>query len=567
MVTSSRLDANPSAKIGTLQAMNLDARSPAQNNAPTGGSENGNVPFAQPVTLPVSPEILELEDAMELEIQVEPEGIVEAAEQLLREGAPHDFDVVVIGAGPGGIAAALGCARGGLHTALVEEREIGGTALNRGGIGSKSLLQSVEVLRQVRDAKQFGIEVSGEVSPDFGAMQGRKNEIIARLRADATRELENAGVEILVGQAHFVEAHTLDIAAPGTETRCVSAIHIVIAVGGVPARIEVEGAYLPGVVTSDEILEQNFVPVRLIIAGAGAIGIEFATIFAALGAQVTILEKSSAVLPSEDGNIQKACRASLEKQGIAVKTGAEIQKIDLQLQVAGFEGEATLQVAFLQNDELQLVPADQVLLATARRCNWDALRLENAGISVESGKIEVDEIRQTSVSGVYAIGDCVRRVGWANQAAMEGNEVAATLLGIGAQTESRFVPVCYFTHPEMATVGLSLDAAADLGIEAGAEKFAFLDCRRAAIGGETGGFVKIVFEAGTERLLGCQIIGPRASELINEMALALSLGATVSALVATLHAYPTLGEALQGAASAAQQAPRGAFDGETPAQS
>jgi dihydrolipoamide dehydrogenase len=481
-------------------------------------------------------------DEPDLDLSLDPENIVEAAEQLLREGAPHDFDVLVIGAGPGGLAAAQSAAQGGLHTAIIEEREIGGVCLNRGCIPTKTLLESIGVLRMLRRAKNFGIDVLGETKPDFVAMHARKVEVVSHLRDQAQEVLEEAGVEQIEGKARFVEAHTIEVEKNG-QVRRITAVHIIIATGGKPTRLPIPGNDLPGVVTSDEILEQTAIPRNLVVAGAGAIGVEFASIFAELGCKVTILEKADTVLPGEDEDIQREMTSSLAEMGIELLTGVSIGSIDAQNGGFGLN--------FEHQGTARTILTDQVLLAAGREANIVNLDLEKVRIEVVDGKIWVDEEKQTSVSGVYAIGDCIRRVGWAHQAAMEGRDVAFTILGQKSEIDTRFVPTCYYTFPEVASVGLTLKNAQELGIDATSGRFSFRSNGRAATTGDNGGFVKLVIERETARLLGCQIIGPRATEMINEVSLALRNGASAEVFVDSLHAHPSFAEVLPGAARAA----------------
>lgn len=499
---------------------------------------------SSPIALPLPGELLVAEEEIgtEAEAEIDPESIVEAAEMLLREGAPHDFDVLVIGAGPGGLAAAHHAARGGLHVAIVEEREVGGVCLNRGCIPTKTLLESIGILRTLRRAREFGISLGGDLTPDFAAMHLRKSEVVASLRVQTRKMLEDAGVEIIEGRARFVEEHTVEIEGQG-QVRRVMAVHVVIATGGLPARLPIPGADLPLVATSDEILEQTFIPPRLIVAGAGAVGVEFASIFAELGSRVTLLERLSTVLPGEDEDVQHEMQRSLEGMNIQMELEASMESIEAQ--------DGALKVTFERDGRKQVIEADQLLLATGRAANFADMGLEKAGILAEGGKISVDEENETNVGGVYAIGDCIRRVGWAHQAALEGREVADKILGVASDIDARYVPACYYTFPEVASVGLTLKAAHELGIEARAGKFSFRSNGRAATTGDNAGFVKLVVENGSDRLLGCQIIGPRATEIINEVSVALRSGATAYALTDALHAHPTFAEVLPGAARAA----------------
>lgn len=490
-----------------------------------------------PIDAPL--ELLET-NGMPLESEpIDPESVVEAAEQLLREGAPHDFDVIIIGAGPGGLACAGRAAEGGLNVALIESREVGGVCLNRGCIPTKTLLESVGALRLVRRAGAFGISVSAQ-NVDFPAMQRRTREVVETLRRQAIERLKDEGVTLIEGRARFVDEHTLEI--DGTETRRLSAVHVVIATGGRPARLPVAGNDLPGVLTSDEALELQIVPESMVVAGAGAVGVEFAMIFAELGARVTILEKADAVLPGEDADIQSEMARSLEECNIKVELNAEIQSID--------ENENGLVVSWARDEKTNGAQAQFVLLAAGRKANVEELELESVGIETQDGHIFVDENGATSLGGVWAIGDCVRRVGWAHQAALEGARVADALLGVQTDIDDRFVPACYYTFPEVASVGMTLDEAREKGIEARVGKCDFRVNGRANASGDNGGFVKLVVDE-SGKLLGAQIIGPRATELINEIAIALRQGATAHQLADALHAHPTFAETLPGAARAA----------------
>ena len=499
-------------------------------------------PTTEPEIVPeVAEELLETAFRLPSDEALDTDDLIDAAEELLRQGAPHDFDVAIIGAGPGGLACAAQLAQSNLKVCVIEAREIGGVCLNRGCIATKTLLESVGALRVVRRAASFGVGIAGEISVDFGAMQTRKRAVIAQLRAAALQSLQETGATIVRGTARFVDEHTLEIDGP--QARTLTAVHVVVASGGVPLKLPVEGADLPGVLTSDEILELKMVPATLIVVGGGAVGVEFASIFAAVGARVTILEKAARILPGEDRDIQDEMQRSLEQSAIEVVCDADLKSIE--------SGGAGLRAHFARAGQTETREATLILMATGRRANLDELNLAAAGVKMEDRHVRVDASYETSTAGVWAIGDCIRRVGWAHQAALEGRRVADCILGVECEAQALFVPSCYYTFPEVATVGLTLEAAQDLGIEARVGRFPFRANGRAATAGDEGGFVKIVVENQSDKILGAQIIGPRATELINEIALAMRQNHGAQSLADALHAHPTFAEVLPGAARAA----------------
>ncbi len=503
-----------------------------------------------PTTLPkpdtqeeLAEELLETAFIPPSDEALDTDDLIDAAEELLRQGAPHDFDVAIIGAGPGGLACATQLAQSELKVVVIEDREIGGVCLNRGCIPTKTLLESVGALRLVRRASAFGVGISGEITVDFAAMQNRKRRVVESLRRASVEQLKEAGVSILRGKARFVDEHTLEISGP--DARELTAVHVVIATGGLPMKLPIEGAELEGVLTSDEALQLESVPASMMVIGGGAVGVEFASIFAEVGARVCILEQQSQILPGEDEDIQRAMRASLEKSEIEIVSGAELQRIE--------NGGDGLIAHFECDGQNQRRTATLILMAAGRRANLDELNLDAADVRGENDHVDVDENNETSTGGVWAIGDCIRRVGWAHQAALEGRRVAHNIRGLESDADTQFVPSCYYTFPEVATVGLTLEAARDLEIEARVGKFPFRANGRANTSGDEGGFVKIVVEVGSDKILGAQIIGPRATELINEIALAMRQDQGALTLADSLHAHPTFAEVLPGAARAALQ--------------
>lgn len=494
-------------------------------------------------TLPILDDLL-LPAPPELE-EIDPEAVVEEAELLLRESAPHDFDVLVLGAGPGGYVAAIRAAQLGARVGLVEEREVGGVCLNRGCIPTKSLLESVDVMRLLRRAEEYGIEVSGTFKPNMAQMNARRKDVVAQLRGNVEHLLRQHQVETVVGRARFLDGHTVEVRHENGVTREIRAVHVIIATGGVPLRLPVDGADLPGVITSDELLQSDHVPRHLAVIGGGAVGVEFAYLYKQLGAQATLLEMAPMIMASEDEDISREMTKILQGYGVAIETNAKLLRIEAT------EGDE-MNIVFEREGREETLRADWVLMAAGRKANTQDLGLEEAGIKIEKGRVVVDEKCETSVGGVYAIGDVTRDVGWAHQAAAEGKAVAERIMDQPVTIDLEHVPSCYYTHPEIASAGKTKKAADEAGLKTRVGIFQFRANGRAASAGDHEGFVKVVIDDVTEKLLGCQIIGPRATDLISEAVLALKTGQTVDELVGAIHAHPTFSEALPEAALAAR---------------
>jgi len=486
----------------------------------------------------------ELEAALELDAG----NVVEEAEQMLRESAPHDFDLLVIGGGPGGMAAAIRAAELGAHVGLVEEREIGGAHLHRGCMAARALLESVEVLRVVRHAREFGIAV-GEAKIDFAAMQKRKRRVLAELREGLEASLQKHNVEVIAGHARFVGEHIVEIeSANEGAARRINAVHIVIATGSVAARPAISGVDLPGVVTCDELLQTEIVPQNLVAIGANAAGLELASLFHELGARVAVLEAAPQILPQEESEIAGEIEQLLRARGLNLVTKARLERIE--------EKSGALNVVFgiRQGNRKteQALPAQTVLLS-ARRPDTQSLNLDEVGIAHNAGLIAVDENCETSVAGVYAIGDCIHANGAAHLAAGEGTLVAERILRHLPCVDLIHVPRCYRVFPEAAFVGLTRLQAKAKGMDARSGQLAFVSNAKAVAAGERQGAVGIVIEAETEILLGCQIVGRGASEWINLAVLALKTGQTVDEFVGALFAHPSFSEMLSQAARNARE--------------
>ncbi|MEU7768422.1 dihydrolipoyl dehydrogenase [Nocardia sp. NPDC049190] len=459
-----------------------------------------------------------------------------------------EFDLLVVGGGPGGYVSAIRAAQRGLSVALVEKERPGGVCLNWGCIPTKAMLRSAEVYETVRAAADYGV-YADNVRFDFSTVRHRKDGIVKELTNGVAGLLAANGVTVIDGHARFTGPTTVDVyevgpspvgtngpryaAEPTTLRRQVTARDVVIATGSVPARLPIPGADLPGVITSDGAFGLTTVPDRIVIVGGSAVGAEWASLFAAFGSQVTIVEMQDRLVPAEDRDIGVALGRSFTERGISVLTGSTVTSISeaggLRVAVAGpHAGE---------------LDAAVVLVGVGRTPNIADLGLDLAGVATdERGFIPVDERLRTNVEHVYAIGDVTGRALLAHVASHQGLTAADVIAGHDTRIDYTAVPAATFTHPEIASVGLTESAAKAAGHEVITARFPFAALGRAKTFGETEGFVKIIAGQRYQEVLGVHIIGPSASDLITEGALAITLEATLEDLADTIHAHPTLGE-------------------------
>lgn len=459
-----------------------------------------------------------------------------------------EFDLLVIGGGPGGYVAAIRAAQRGLRVCVVEKERPGGVCLNWGCIPTKAMLRSAEVFQTLTAAAEFGVHADN-VRYDFAAVRQRKDAIVKELTDGVGGLLKANGVTVIEGHARFVEPTVVEVhevgaspifdggpryaAAAGAPIRRVSARDVIVATGSVPARLPLPGADLPGVITSDGAFGLTDVPQRLVIIGGSAVGAEWASLFAAFGSQVTVVEMQDRLVPLEDKEIGEALGRSFRARGITVLTGATVTAIT--------EGEV-LRVS-VGGPSAHELDADVVLVGVGRRPNTSELGLEVAGIGTDArGFIEVDERLRTGVEHVYAIGDVTGRALLAHVASHQGITAAEVIAGHDAHIDYTVIPAATFTHPEIASVGLTEQAARAAGHDVVTAKFPFAALGRAKTFGDTDGFIKIIAGQPHREVLGVHIIGPSASDLIAEGALAISLEATLDELADTIHAHPTLGE-------------------------
>jgi dihydrolipoamide dehydrogenase len=447
------------------------------------------------------------------------------------------YQVVVIGTGPGGYVAAIRAAQLGLKTAVVEKDELGGTCLNWGCIPTKSWIVTAHLYEQIKRAKEFGIVV-GEPQIDWSALVARKNKIVKQLTGGVKQLLSGRQVDIHKGTAKLTGANRIAVTA-ATGTTEITTDHVILATGAYawnPPGWSLDGERVIG---SKEALDLTKQPKRIAILGGGVIGCEFACFFAAVGTQVTVIEMLPRLVMAEDEEISAALEREMKKQKVALHLGTKVED-----RRDNPDGSITLTITGGKT-----LDVDCVLLATGRRPWSEGLGLDTVGISrADRGKIAVNDKLQTSVPNIYAIGDVTDIKQLAHFASAQGKAAAELIAGHPAQTNWRAVPAATFTSPEIASVGLTEAEARAEGRTVKVGRFPFRAHGRNIADGETTGFVKIVGDAGSGQILGTSIFGAKASELIHEAALAIGADLDVAAIAQAIHAHPTMMEVLGEAA-------------------
>jgi dihydrolipoamide dehydrogenase len=447
------------------------------------------------------------------------------------------FDLVVIGGGPGGYVAALRAAQLGAKVAVVERDRVGGTCLVRGCIPTKALLQSAELYTLAKAGAPFGV-VSDKLGIDWPAALGRKTEVVDKLVKGVEGLLKAGGVSVIRGTASLAGTGVVEVSGERIQAK-----DIVIATGSAVARIPLKGAELT--IDSDQILELKEIPGRLAVIGGGVVGMEFAAMFAALGTKVTVLEMLPQVLPMVDADLVAVYTKHLAGLGGEVHTNAKVE--DVAKRKGG------LSVRFSEGGEGGSIDADQVLLAVGRVPYTQGLEAEKAGVKLDRGRVVVDEHLHTTAEGIWAIGDVIGGIMLAHVASYEGVCAVENIVRHADRTpDYHAAPNCIYTDPEIAHVGIGEKEAKEKGLDVKIGRFPFTASARALTLGQPEGFVKVIADASSGRLLGAHIIGPRATDLIAEATLAVQNGLTLEQIDLTIHAHPTLPESLMEAALAAQ---------------
>ncbi|MBM3197926.1 MAG: dihydrolipoyl dehydrogenase [Chlamydiae bacterium] len=454
------------------------------------------------------------------------------------------FDLVVIGSGPGGYVAAIKGAQEGLRVALIEKQSVGGTCLNVGCIPTKTLIAGALVLHHVKQAREFGIE-TGAVSFDYGKMKARKDQVVQKIQKSLEGLIQSNGVTILRGIAEFTAPNELKIFSSEGPGERIFFERAIIATGSEPMDIPAFRCDHKKILNSSSILELTTLPQKIAIIGGGYIGCEFASLFAELGVQVTIVEALSTILPLQGAFIADVLTKAFTKKGITLLTSTLVEKIDT-------EGSGVL----IHCKGKDPVAADVALVSIGRRPYTQGLGLDKTGVQVnDKGEILVNDRMETSSPGLYAIGDVTGKYQLAHVASHQAIVAASNAAGKHQSMHYEAVPSVIFTHPEIAMVGLTLEQAQSLGQEICVGKFPFQALGKSLAAAETEGFAQVVTDKKTGKILGAQVVGHEASSLIGEMAVAIANECTIEGITETIHAHPTLTEAWLEAALLAQGTP------------
>ncbi len=460
--------------------------------------------------------------------------------------AMSTYDVVVIGSGPGGYVAAIRAAHHGLKTAIVEkDAKLGGTCLLRGCIPTKALLHSADLVSEFSHSKDFGVLHEG-VRVDMAGVQKARQKAVDKSAAGVAYLMKQNKIDVHPGKGSLKDASTVLVEGEGGKKTELKTKNVILAMGSVPRTLpflKVDGKH---VVTSDEILELGHIPKSLLVLGAGAVGVEFASVYSRFGTDCTVVEMLDRLLPIEDEEISAEFGKAFRKRGIKALTSTKLEKAEVQGDVVT----ATLASA---DGKTQNLSAEMVLVAIGRGPVTQNLGLEKVGVKLDKGGyIEVDGMMRTAVPGIYAIGDIVRTPQLAHVASHEGLLAVDHIAGKHPHPiKYTNMPGCTYTDPEVASVGLTEKAAKEKGYTVKVGKFPFSALGKARILGATEGFVKIVSDAKYDEVLGVHMLGPRVTEMIAELALGLQLEITTEELAHTVHPHPTLTEAVMEAAHAA----------------
>jgi dihydrolipoamide dehydrogenase len=453
------------------------------------------------------------------------------------------YDVVVIGGGPGGYVAAIRAAKLGGRVALVEKERVGGVCLNHGCIPTKTLIHDAELYYQAASGR-FCVDADGPFRVNFDRLMARKREVVESIVGGVERLINLNRIALYPGRARILSPSRVQVTGDDGTASELACRAIVVATGSVPMKVNIPGVDLPGVIGSRELLDIDHLPGSMVVIGGSAVGLEFASAFHMLGTEVTLLGRRTFLKDSEE-QLTRRLRSILVRRGIKIQIGLEFQRIERT-------DEGLLRVYYERRGKEEYAEGEVVLLAAGRRPCADGLGLEELGVCMNGPAVAVNEYLETNVPGIYAIGDCIGGYMFAHVASREGEVAVGNILGQRQPMDYRVVPYCFFTTPEMASVGLTEVQATELGLAYRVTRYPFRANGRAMTLGEEEGQIRMICEetpnGESGKVLGVHIMGPRAGTLIAEAALAMQLDATAKDIAHTIHTHPTLPEAFMEAA-------------------
>ncbi len=452
-----------------------------------------------------------------------------------------DFDVLVIGAGPGGYVAAIKAAQHGKKVAIVEREHLGGICLNWGCIPTKALLKSAETLHTLKHAAEFGL-AADNVRADYGAVIKRSRDVAGNMEKGIQFLMKKNKIEVLNGNAAFTGAKSVEISAKDGVKRTVTADAIVIATGHKPRafpHLPVDGKQ---VITYRQALAETTQPKSVLCVGAGAIGMEFGYFYSTLGTKVTVVEVMDQALPLEDHEIAAFVAKQFQRAGVDLRLATKVVKLE--------QKSGAVAVHIEKDGEAEVIEVEKVLVAVGFVANTDNLGLDKAGVKLdERGFIAVDENQLTSAPGIYAIGDVAGKQLLAHKASFEGEAAIGHIVGHPQPVDYAQIPGCTYCQPQVASIGLNEKKAIATGRKLKIGRFQFVASGKAKAIGHPEGFVKLIFDAEFDQLIGAHIVGVDATEMLAELGLALKLECTAREIMHTIHAHPTLSEAVMEAAA------------------
>ena len=451
--------------------------------------------------------------------------------------------IAIIGGGPGGYVAAIRAAQLGAQVTLIEREKLGGTCLNVGCIPTKALLHSAEVLTEAKNSESIGLLIP-EIGFDWTKIQKHKEQISTKLAGGVKGLLKANGVKIIAGTAQFLNNEVLLVTEASGQTDELQPDKIIIASGSIPALPPIPGIDHPNCLDSTGALSLDHVPERLVIIGGGVIGVEMASVYNQFGAKVTIVEMQPGILPLMDSELAEMLRKKLVRDGIEILTGAQV------LSVQADDNQMMVKIKKDGNDSD--IAGEKVLVAIGRKAELSTLGLDNTTIKTDKKGILVNPKMQTNVPNIYAIGDCLGKTMLAHVASQQGEIAAENAMGHEASYDEKTNPSCVYTSPEFAGVGLTQEDIRGHERDYSIGRFPLAANGKSLIMGDTEGMVKIIAHKKYKEVVGVHILGPRATDLIVEGALALRLESTVEEIISTIHAHPTVGEAIKEAALAAE---------------